>query len=161
MYNKYENEPIQSEKKSIMPKILFLIVIIVVIIISTIFYLINSLKRYSDVDYVEFGGMQIPTIYKYTNYEDVFLTRKIENLFDGNVSGSYVVIFYNSKIPNEYKDTYAEELKKLGYEKVIYNDAEFYVRNIENDTKFLYVMLSNLQIKYGICTSGRYEDILK
>ena len=161
MYNDYENEPIQSEKKSIMPKVLLFVVIIVAIIILSIFYLINSFKRYSDVDYVEFSGTQIPTIYKYTNHEDVFMTRKIENFSDGNVSGSYVVIFYNSQIPNEYKNTYAEELKKLGYEKIIYNDTEFYVRNIENNTKFVYVMLSNLQIKYGICTSGRYENILK
>ena len=161
MYNESENDPISSGNKKKVPKVLLFICVIIIIIFGSIILLISSLKSYADVDYVEINNVQIPTLYKYTQYDDVFITRKISNLVEGNFKGSYVVLFFNQAIPTEYKDIYINELDKLQYENVVYNGTEFYVKNIENNTNFIYIMISNLQIKYGICTSGRYENILK
>ena len=165
MNDEYENEPIVSENKSILLRPLIYIMVIVLLLVAIFVGVINAIigssSKYADVDYVKVDNVQIPTLYKYTRYNNVFTTRKISNLTQGNIRGSYVVIFYNNAIPETYKDTYIKELKKQGYKEVTYQDNELYVKNIENNTKFIYVIVSNLQVKYGVCTSGRYENILK
>ena len=162
MNNEYENDPIENKRKTnVFTKFMLILVVIIIAVFSVITYFINSFTRYANVDYIEFNNEQIPTLYKYTQYDDVFITKKNSNLLIDGVRGSYVVIFYNNAIPMEYKNDYAEKLNDLGYEYIKYNGTEFYVKNIENNTKFIYIMLADLQIKYGICTSGCYEDILK
>ena len=70
---------------------------------------------------------------------------------------SYTKTGYYKDYTNYYKD----ELIKLGYKKVKHNGNELYVQNNLNDSSFQYIYIGDLQISYGVCTSGYYEDILK
>ena len=161
MYNENKIDPISSKEKSIIPKVIAFSCLLLFLMFGSIFVILNSLTNYIDAEYVVLNRVQIPTMYKYTKYDDIFITRKVSGLLLGDVFGGYVVLFCNSEIPKEYKEIYVKELEKIEYNHVVYNGTDFYVKNIDNNTKFIYIMLSDAQIKYGLCTTGRYEDILK
>ena len=118
-------------------------------------------KYKGNEEYYEIEGVQIPTLYKYTGNADVFMINEVNDLKEGNIKGSFITIFYNNKMPTEIINTYIDEIGKIGYEKINYEETDLYVKNVEDNTKFIYIFIDELQVKYGVCVSGKYEDILK
>ena len=112
-------------------------------------------------DYYEIEGLQIPTLYKYTQYSDVFMIREEKNHSDKNMKVEYVVIFYNDPITQEQKDKYVSELYKLGYKEFTYEGTLLYVLNSEDNSSFKYIYVGGAQAKYGVCTSGTYQKVFK
>lgn len=133
----------------------------IIITVFNICNIINPSTKYGEMDYVTVENIEIPTLYKYTKYNDVFTTIYERNYNDGNIVSSYLIVFYKEKIPKEYINNYTNELIKLDYKKVIYDGNAFYVQNNPGDSSFQYIYIGELQIQYGVCTSGYYEDVLK
>lgn len=137
------------------------LLVIIIIIGFNMYNIINPSTRYGKMDYATIENIKIPTIYKYTKCDGVFSTIYIRNTRSEDLVGSYLTVFYLEKIPKDYTNYYKDELIKLGYKKVKHNGNELYVQNNLNDSSFQYIYIGDLQISYGVCTSGYYEDILK
>lgn len=112
-------------------------------------------------EYYEIQNLQIPTLYQYTEFSDIFLVNEIKDFDNKNMKSEYVVVYYNTVIPDELKDNYRENLHELSYTKLLYNERELYVLNSDDNSKFKYVMIGDTQVKYGVCVSGPYEEVLQ
>ena len=112
-------------------------------------------------NYYEIQGIQIPTLYLFTEFSDVFSVQEVKDVKDKNLKGEYVVVFYNQEIPENIKNNYRENLHEFSYRKILYNENELYVLNNGDNTSFSYIIIGKLQVKYGVCVSGPYEDVLQ
>lgn len=111
--------------------------------------------------YYEIANQNIPTLYAYTEHADVFMVKEHKDHSNKDMKVEYVVIFYNTPLTEEITDTYVTELYKQGYTDTVYEDTLLYVLNSEDNTSFKYVYIGDTQIKYGVCTSGTYQQVFK
>ena len=154
-----QKENIKEKYQKSIPKVILLLICILVIFLV---WQINS-KFFSGIgrkEFVELNGVQIPTLYKYTEYDDIVMSINNIKISEDGVTVNYSIVHYKEDIPQRLQDIYTKELTKLGYEYIEYQGSDFWVLNIDNDSKFIYIMISENQVKYGVCYSGRYEEIL-
>lgn len=151
----------RGEIKSKKKYFIWWLIIIVLLIAIDMFYLVNPSNKYGKVDYIEIENNQIPTLYKYTKYDDIFASIYQKDLSDSNIVVTFITIYYKSKIPDNYVEEYKEKLIELGYNCVEYQGEELYVKDNDRKSSFQYIFIGDLQVKYGICKSGYYKNVLK
>lgn len=157
-YNENNNDPITESGGALRDTNSFIRIIAVMIIcmfliplIMIVIYLYNF-TDYGTDEFIKYGDETIPTLYKYTGYDDVFWSNKRFGVKQGDVKGDYVVIFYNNKIPTEYVEDYIEELQDEGFNEMEMYGETIYAKPLEYSKKgdtYLCVMVFSGQVKYG------------
>lgn len=162
-YSAFEEreEPIKNMVR-INKNFIFYMLVFFLFIITFMQFIKPVLPKYTGKEkYYEIRGLKIPTLYQFTEFSDVFMVIEEKNVEENNKKGDYVVVFYKYEIPENIKNNYRENLYEFSYRPVLYNGNELYVLNSDDNLSFSYVMIGKLQIKYGVCISGPYEDVLQ
>ena len=157
-----KNENLTQEDKKRKNKILFFIIFFILFLILAVDTIQKMPSKYTGTEeYYTIEGMQIPTLYKFTGYGNAYMANEVNDLVEGDIKGSFISIYYNKEVPEEKVNTFIEEIQKEGFQKIFYNGSEMYVKNNEDKTKFAYIFINEIQVKYAVCISGKYEDVLK
>ena len=163
-YNENNNDPITEssgalrDAKSFIKIIAGMIICMFVIPIMMIVIYLCNYTDYGTDEFIKYGDEAIPTLYKYTGYDDVFWAHKMFGVEQGDVKGDYVVIFYKNKIPTEYVEDYIVELQNEGF-----NEMEMYgetiyakpLKHSKNGNTYICVMIYDLQVKYAKFTISK------
>ena len=155
------DDPIENERRRKKTILFFGLCLLFFIILGLQIMQSQPSKYTGKEEYYIVEGMQIPTLYKFTGHGNAYMAKEINDLVEGNIKGSFISIYYNEEIPEEKVNTFIEEIQKIGFQKIFYDGSEMYVKNSEDKTKFAYIFMNEIQVKYGVCVSGKYEDILK
>lgn len=134
----------------------WMLVIIILMITSYVGAFLS--RNNKNAEYIEVNGIQIPSLYKLTQYEgEVFFTSK-ESGYDNGIRISNTTFIYEKTIPIGVRDSFEDELLDLGYVIIINDGTEIYVRNESEDT-FSYVCIFNTEVEYGVGIGGTYKDL--
>ena len=163
VYSVFEksDDPMENMQKR---KAIFMFVLFCVFFFAIIGWQIKITmpsKYKGNESFYEIAGQSIPTLFAYTEHEDVFTIKEHKDHSNKDMKVEYVVIFYNTPLTKELTDSYVSELYKNGYEDIVYEDTLLYVLNSEDGTSFKYIYIGNTQVKYGVCTSGTYQKVFK
>lgn len=155
------DDPMENMKKR---KSIFIFVLICICFFAMIGWMNKGTmpsKYNGNEAYYEIEGQIIPTLYSYTEHADVFMVNEHKDHSDKDMKVEYVVVFYNNPLTKDLTDSYVAELYKQEYKDIVYEDSLLYVLNSEDQTSFKYVYIGDTQVKYGVCTSGTYQKVLK
>lgn len=155
----------KSKRKGIVLLPLSFIYIFVVIYIT--FMLPVKFVDYSKYDTLKIGGMDIPTIHRYTGHEGILVSFKTskdteigkDNKVNCNIE--FIYIFYNDRntISNEEAEKYAAEMEKEGFTKKVTTDSDgkthtiCYIYN-ESENYILYSLCDGYSMIYSKVTSN-------
>lgn len=139
----------------------------IAVLIYTTFFMPVKLFNYANKDYVTIDGIQIPTVYKYSKYDNAFLSLQMKEQADVtdengktiNCKSNFISIAYinEKKVPQEYLDTYEIELKEQGFLK--YEDEEtseeitVYYKYCESENYLVYCGFNQTSLTYGKITA--------
>lgn len=174
-YKNYKKrKPIKMNKKRY-----FLLFIIVYMILSGIMLYLEKLNEYcvKDFDVHEYStldeisyntGSKIPTLYKYTKYQNAISTKyRYEDDRFGYSVTTIEISF--SDIPEEYLDTYKNALIQEGYSYVadwdgdeVYTKAEkgIHPQTLKTEDFNSFIIVGKTRVIYGVLL-GDYERIFK
>lgn len=139
------------------------LVIISIITIGIVVYCTKfskvSFVNFDQKDEININGQSFPSLYKFTKYNNTFLSLLIRNDHDEQLGKiSYYLDIKKSEIPTEDIKNYVREIKKMGYvfceelsednDVYIYNDKE------KNMCKIIYINKTDITYVVG---EGNYK----
>ena len=140
-------------------KVLLIIGILITSLVC-LFHIFSPIRDISRKQELIIDGVNIPTLYKYTNYnKNVLFSMNIKNDIDeklGKVNYSFII--FNNPIPEDIINIYFDKLLELDYQKINYEDKELYVKNISD--KCIVIFALENEIEYSVF-AGNYQSLFK
>ena len=132
--------------------------LMIVSVISLFFFLGSKVDK---SEFVKIYGIEIPTLYKYTQYEEPIIFSSNDTGIENGVKLKVHTKIYKSDIPLMFIKDFEEGLKEDGYVKVTKGDGLMLVKNNENGGfSYVYITASCSEIEYGASANGTYDLIL-
>ena len=112
-------------------------------------------------EFVKIYGIEIPTLYKYTQYEEPTIFDTMNSGTENGVKLKVHTKIYEHDIPLMFIKDFEEGLKEDGYVKVTKGEGMMFVKNNANGGfSYVYIAASCNEIEYGASANGTYDLIL-
>ena len=112
-------------------------------------------------EFVKIYGIEIPTLYKYTQYEEPTIFDTMNSGTENGVKLKVHTKIYENDIPLMFIKDFEEGLKEDGYVKVTKGEGMMFVKNNANGGfSYVYIAASCKEIEYGASDNGTYDLIL-
>ena len=139
---------------------LYVLVAIGLIIVSVISLFLPG-ARVDKSEFVKIHGIEIPTLYKYTQYEEPIIFSSNDTGIENGVKLKVHTKIYENDIPLMFIKDFEEGLKEDGYVKVTKGEGMMFVKNNANGGfSYVYIAASCNEIEYGASANGTYDLIL-
>lgn len=133
--------------------------IIGALFVLTIYHMFFPAKSYGLKDELEINQIEIPTLYKYTKYDDVFFAVSLQNVPEEDKM-DFIVVSYKDRIPLKEINVYKDALESLGYKCEFIEETETYFYEIPEKSSYICIIIRGAQISYGVITDVEYQRIL-